>query len=157
MGDLRAQQSSSIGPAAAMWRYAGIFLGVYGSFSIALGILVNVFGMKRPSWFGILAMVLAAHCVGWIFARRHRRLFELNERRRLTAMCVAVALAFEGLGYVGYPEYFQGLPVRWLIGLFAFAIGLDALVIWIAFKYPVARSMTRQLAKQATMSLGPRE
>lgn len=154
MRDPLARESEPNDRGAAMWRYAGIFLCVYGSFALALGVLVNVYGVKRPSWIGIVAMFLGAQVVGWVFARRHRRLFEATERRRLTAMCLAVVLVFEALAYVGYPEYFEGLPLPWVISSFAFAAGIDALVLWVAFRYAAEKSMKRQLARQDSLSSG---
>ncbi len=145
MGDAQHPDQSSWKRPASMWKYAGVFLGVYGAVAVVVGVLVNNYGVTRPAWLGIVAMVLAANVVGLVFAKRHRRLFHQGERRFLTAACLLIVLAFEWLGYVGHPEYFQSLPLSWLVGTFLFTIILDALVTWAAFRYAVTRTMARQL------------
>ena len=99
-----------------------------------------------------IVIALAAHWVGWCFVRRRKRLFSSNEMRELIAECFLYLILFEFFTLWANAESLPILPPAWRVGTVAIAFGLDLIVLWLAFRYPVRKMMQKRLDRIATSS-----
>jgi hypothetical protein len=151
--------------APSMLLYSLPFALVYIGGAIALGWLAARFGMTRPGSLSNLGHLLAVGGVllsGWLFATRHRRLFSVEEERRLAAYCICWALLLDAGAVAGYPEVLS-LPLLLLCAVLVFGFGIDVLVVWLSFRYAVRKVMILRVpvpeatANSVPMAEGVRE
>ena len=153
--------ASSIEPERAspsMLLYSLPFALVYIGGAIALGLLAASFGITRPgslSYFGHLLVVGGVLLSGWLFAKRHRRLFSAEEKRRLMAYCICWAFLLEAGAFAGHPE-FLSLPLPLLFAALVLGVSVDVLIVWLSFRYVVRKVMIRRVPEPATIAIsGP--
>ena len=127
----------------SMLLYSLPFALVYIGGAIALGWLAASFGTARPgslSYIGHLLVFGGVLLSGWLFAKRNRRLFSAEEKRRLMAYCICWAFLLEGGAIAGHPELLS-LPLPLLFGALVFGLGVDVLIVWLSFRYVVRKVM----------------
>jgi hypothetical protein len=142
----------------SMLLYSLPFALAYIGGAIALGWLAASFGITRAgslSYFGHLLVVGGVLLSGWLFAKRHRRLFSAEEKRRLMAYCICWAILLEAGGFAGHPE-FLSLPLTLLFAALVFGVSVDALIVWLSFRYAVRKVMIRYVPEPAATTIsGP--
>ena len=148
-------QPSPIEPERAspsMLLYSLLFALPYLGGALAIGSLYVRF-VPNPQQnvlptLGHVLAVCAAFVPSWVFAKRQRRLFSPHESRRLIAFCLCWVFLLEGVAVVSRPAVLS-LPPLALTGIFAFAFVVDALVIWVSFRYVVRMLLAGTLPEEA--------
>jgi len=133
-----------------MLLYSLAFALVYVGGAFAMGWLALTFAPDQhsSSSIGHLLAVGGALATAWLFVKRHKRLFSQEENMRLVAFCVSWVLVLEGLSLVTHPEILS-LPFPVLLGLLAFGVGFDVLIVWFSFRYAVRRAFSSFVPQQA--------
>ena len=134
-----------------MFLYSLLFALVYIGGAMAIGFLVTNYapsGQRPHSNLGHLLALLGALLAGWIFVRRHERLFTPSETRRLVAFCIGWVFLLEAVGLAANAEMFRSLPTPAFFGVVIFALGFDALIVWLAFRYVVRKVMSKYLRRR---------
>lgn len=143
---------------AAPWMllYSLLFALAYLLCALAVGWLLLIVA-QRPgplSFLSHLIVVAAALLPAWVFARRHRRHLTPQERRRLVALCISWVFLVEGLSLASRPDLLA-LPLPALAGVLAFGLGLDALLVWVSFRY-VIRGALRKAVPEDPLTIASR-
>lgn len=134
-----------------MLLYSLPFALVYIGGAVALGWLATSLGRGRPgslSYLGHVLVIAGVLLTGWLFAKRYRRLFSPEEKRRLIAYCICWAFLLEGAAIAGHLELLS-LPLPFLFAALAFGFGVDALIVWLSFRYAVRKVMVRYVPAPA--------
>jgi len=129
--------------------YSLLFALAYVLCALVVGWLLLTFA-RSPGPLSFLShfiVVVAALIPGWAFARRQRRHFTPQERRRLVALCISWVFLVEGLSLASRPDLLA-LPLPALAGVLAFGLGVDALLVWVSFRY-VVRALVPHRAASA--------
>jgi hypothetical protein len=140
-----------------MLLYSILFVLIYigGAFAIgwfAMKFVPNLQG-SSPS-IGHFLAVGGALATAWLFAKRHQRLLSPEENRRLVAFCVSWVLVLEGLSLAAHPEILS-LPPPILLGVLAFGLGFDVLIVWLSFRYVARRALIKRIPEQAPIAVLP--
>ncbi len=142
--------------APSMMVFSLYFLGVLLVFAVMLGLLMENFGIRSNAGLSVLIYAAGAAFVSWLFSGRYERGFSKSEFLRICAFCWLWAVLFEVFGIatrVMFPQHFdpgseqvfnleQLLPL--LIGA---SLVLNALFIWLAFRFPGQRAIRARLEK----------
>jgi len=132
-------------PSAPMLPYSLVFALVYLAGCLAIGWLFRTFTPHAhgSSPLSHLLAVGAAFVTAWVFAKRHQRPLSRKETSKLVSFCIAWVLALEGLIVASQPQLLS-LPLPFLLGAVGLGAGLDALIVWVSFRY-IARRALREL------------
>ena len=129
--------------------YSVLFAVVYFGGAFGVGWLVETFAASPPtnlSFIGHLLALLGAVLVGWVFVKRHKRMFTVPESRRVVSYCMCWVFLVEAFGVWANADMFQSLSLAVVGSALAFAFLFDALIVWASFRYVVRTLMRRQLA-----------
>ena len=132
----------------SMFVYSGLFAVVYVGGAFGLSSLVEAYAPNPDanlSSFAHMLSLLGAMFSGWVFARRHNRLFTWAENTRVVAFCICWVFLLQGFIVLAYADEFEKLSRNAFVGILAFSFGLDALVVWGSFRYVVKKFMTRRI------------
>lgn len=132
---------------AAPWMllYSLLFALVYLPCVLGVGWLLLSFAPGPLSFLSHLVVVVAALVPAWVFTRRHRRHFTPQERRRVVALCTSWVFVVEGLSLASRPDLIA-LPPPTLAAVLAFGLGLDALLVWLSFRFLVRAVLRKAVA-----------
>lgn len=133
-----------------MLRYTLIFAGLHFPIALSLGWLVDSFGWHPGVGVGIGVIFCVAGLVGWLFVRRHKRLFTKPERWRLIIGCLVYMILFECFGLWGMSATLPALSPGWWSVVAIYTVGLDFLALWICFHFGIRRMMRRQLGERTS-------
>lgn len=139
-----------------MLLYSLLFALAYVLCALAVGWLLLAFA-RQPGPLSFLShfiVVVAALLPGWVFARRHRRRFAPQERRRLVGLCISWVFLVEGLSLASRPDLLA-LPLAELAGVLAIGLGADALLTWVAFRYVVRAVMLHRAVPGQALAIRP--
>lgn len=133
-----------------MLLYSLAFALIYIGGAVAVGWLAATFAPNQhgSSSIGHLLAVGGALATAWLFTKRHKRLLSQEENRRLVTYCVSWVLVLEGLSLAAHPEILS-LPLPVLVGVLAFGLGVDALIVWLSFRYVARRALSKRIPEQA--------
>src|SRR5262249_9885293 len=123
--------------------------------AVALGWMATSFGTARPgslSYFGHLLVVAGALLAGWLFAKRHHRLFSPDENGCLISYCICWVILLEGAGLAVHPEILS-LPFPLLFGALLFGLGIDALIVWLSFRFVVRKALIQLVPPSLAMDV----
>lgn len=134
-----------------MLLYSLPFALVYVGGVFVVGLLATTFGTARPgslSYFGHLFVFAGVLLSGWLFAKRHRRTFSAEEKRRLIAYCICWVFLLEGGALAGHLE-FLSLPLPLLFAALVYGLGIDVFIVWLSFRYAVRKVMSQSVQAPA--------
>jgi hypothetical protein len=125
--------------------YSLLFASAYVLCALIVGWLLLTFASAPGplSFLSHFIVVAAALVPGWAFAVRQRRHFTPPERRRLVALCISWVFLVEGVSLASRPDLLA-LQLPALAGVLAFGLGVDALLVWLSFRYVVRLLVPRQ-------------
>src|SRR3954470_21219588 len=87
--------SNATHPAFLTLIYSIAFAGGYWALALAIAAVVLNNSVSNRSGYGIAVACLAAYVVGWVFVRRHQRVFSGPEMLWLIVWCSLWMLLFE--------------------------------------------------------------
>ena len=136
-----------------MARYVLLFVAVHFATALALGYVVSLrvaAGGSVGGGLGMIPIFCAASAVGWLFVRAKRRHFTRHEVMLVGGLSYAYLMLFEGFTLWSRWDSLPPLTGAWWTGVGVFTVGLDALCLWLAFRYPVRKTMDKYLQRQST-------
>lgn len=145
-----------------MMLYSLLFAVAYVCGALGVGLIVE---KLAPDPHGSLAPIghfltlCSALLSGWLFAKRHQRLFSADETRHLIAYCICWMFLVDALSLASHPEVLT-LPLPVLAGALAFGFGLDALIVWASFRYILRKALIKyspELTPDPILSAQPRK
>lgn len=128
-------------------RYSLMFAVVHFPLAIAFGLLVTAISGESAGGLGVVVIVGAAEFVGWRFVRRNHRHFTAQERWLLIGYCAIYMALFEALALWGSDIKMASFSGTAWLGVAALGIGLDILLLWIAFRFVVGKRMQKAIDK----------
>jgi len=134
----------------SMLAYAGLFVLAHLVAAIALVLLLVIPPPRNSSAsLGHLLVLGAGMLVGWIFVRRHKRLFTTDESRRLVVLCSLWVIAFDALS-LGTNARVRSLPLSLFLGAAVVALAIDILIVWATFRFAVRKMMINRVAAESS-------
>ena len=134
----------------SLWRYVALFAVIFYVGAVILGSVVEYFDLKRGSSLGNGLIFAAAIVVGNRFVNRNKRLFYPREANRLMLFCLLAILPLEVIALIGNPDILEKLSFRVALIALPFTVGLNALSVWIAYRFFARSTMLRRLNKLST-------
>jgi hypothetical protein len=138
-----------------MLLYSALFALSYFGAAFCLGFLIQQVPSRNhnsPS-IGHLLVLAAAMFTGWVFVRRHQRLFTPSENLRIVLFCSVWVLVLEALVVLAHAQLFSQLPGPWLLGVLAFTVVVDVVIVWGTFRYLVRRMMAKRVPASPTTAV----
>ena len=129
-----------------MLRYALMFAAFHLPLAFFVGWVVRMWRLHPGGGLGLVVTFCAASLVGWLFVRKHKRLFTDGEKWRLITGCLVYLVFFECFALYGSYASLPALSVGWWVGVAVYTLGLDLLGLWVSLQFGVRRMMQRHLA-----------
>jgi hypothetical protein len=132
---------------SSMMLYSLLFVVAYVCGALGFGLIVEKLAPNQHGSLASIGHLLtlgSALLSGWLFAKRHQRLFSADETQRLIAYCICWIFLVDALSLASHPEVLT-LPLPVLAGILAFGFGLDALIVWASFRYVLRKALIKYL------------